>query len=77
VMALACAMGLLGACFGATSKWFQSALGWVGSSLASFDVKAFLPSAAALVAAHGAIVLGIAAVLFLVPAAVYLALSRD
>ena len=26
VIAFACAMGLLGACFGATSAWFQSAL---------------------------------------------------
>src|SRR5580700_1268045 len=26
VIALACAMGLLGACFGATSAWFQAAL---------------------------------------------------
>src|SRR5271157_3042876 len=30
VIALAAVMGLLGACFGATSKWFQSSLGWFG-----------------------------------------------
>jgi len=70
VIALACAVGLLGACFGATSRWFQSALGRIESGLDGFDAKALL-------AAHGAIVLATAAVLFLVPAAVYLALGRD
>lgn len=33
VIALACAVGLLGACFGATSGWFQSALRRTASSL--------------------------------------------
>jgi len=77
VIAFACAIGLLGACFGATSVWFQSALRSVASSVAGFDAKAFLPSAAALLAEHGALVLATAAVLFLVPTAVYLALGRD
>jgi hypothetical protein len=77
VIAFACAVGLLGACFGATSTWFQSALGWIGSSVAAFDVKAFLPSATALVAGHGVLVIAGAAVLFLVPTAVYLAMGRD
>ena len=77
VMALACAMGLLGACFGATSMWFQAVLGRIESSLAGLNFKAFLPSAEALVAAHGVIALGMAAVLFVVPAAVYLAMGRD
>ena len=66
VIALACAVGLLGACFGATSRWFQSALGRIESGLAGFDARALL-------AEHGAIVLAMAGVLFLVPAAVYLA----
>jgi hypothetical protein len=70
VIALACAVGLLGACFGATSQWFQSALGRIESGLAAIDAKALL-------AEHGAIVLATAAVLFLVPAAVYLALGRE
>jgi hypothetical protein len=77
VIACACAVGLLGACFGATSTWFQSALGWLASSVTAFDVRAFLPSAAALFVEHGALVLAMAAVLFLVPAAVYLAIGRD
>ena len=67
VIAFACAVGLLGACFGATPAWFQPALRWIAS----------LPSAAALLAEHGALVLATAAVLFLIPTAVYLALGRD
>ena len=77
VIALACAMGLLGACFGATSAWFQSALGRIGSSLAAFEIKTLLPSATTLLAEHSALVLAMAAVLLLVPAAVYLAMLRD
>ena len=77
VIAFACAVGLLGACFGATSTWFQSALGRITSSVAGFKIQALLPSATALVAGHGALVLAMAAVLFLVPAAVYLAMLRD
>jgi hypothetical protein len=77
VIAFACSVGVLGACFGATSTRFQSALGWMASSVAGFDVRAFLPSAISLVAQHGALVLAMAAVLFLVPTAVYLALGRD
>jgi hypothetical protein len=72
VIALACAAGLLGACIGATSSVFQSALGWVASSVAAFDWKAFVSSAVALLAEHGALAAGIAAVLLLAPAAVYL-----
>ena len=77
VIAFACAVGLLGACFGATSKWFQSALRWIVSSATGFDLKAFLPSTTALLAKHGALVLAMAVVLFLVPTAFYLALGRD
>jgi hypothetical protein len=70
VIALACAVGLLGACFGATSLWFQSALSRVESTLARFSATAF-------VAEHGLIVLAMAAVLLLVPGAVYLALGKE
>ncbi len=71
VIAFACAVGLLGACFGATSTWFQAALGRMASSVAA------LPSATALLAGHGVLVLAVAAVLFVVPTAVYLATGRD
>ena len=77
VIALACAMGLLGACFGATSAWFQSALAGVRSSLASMKIQALLPSATALIAGHGVLILAMAALLLLLPAAVYLAMLRE
>ncbi|HLM98750.1 MAG TPA: hypothetical protein VK335_05690 [Bryobacteraceae bacterium] len=77
VIALAAAMGLLGACFGATSKWFQSSLGWFASSIAGLRIPALLPSAFALVAEHGALVLAMAAIVLVVPAAIYFTMLRD
>jgi hypothetical protein len=77
VIAFACTIGLLGACFGATSTWFQSALARITSAAIGFEGKSLLPSATALMAEHGALVLATAAVLFVVPAAVYWALLRD
>ncbi len=71
VIALACAAGLAGACFGATSAWFQAALSRAGSRFA------FVPSAAQLVIEHGMLAAGLAVMLFLVPAAIYLAMGRD
>ncbi len=68
VIAFACAMGLLGACFGATSTWFQSALA---------RLHALLPATTALIAGHGILVLAAAAIVVLVPAAVYLTMLRD
>lgn len=70
VIALACAIGLLGACFGATSSWFQAGLARIETSLAGFSVGAFL-------AEHGLIVLAMALVVLLVPGAVYLAIGRE
>lgn len=66
----ACAVGLLGACFGATSAWFQSALRGVGVTLIGIDWAEEL-------IAHGALILGMAAVLFLVPVAAWLAMRRE
>jgi len=76
-IAFACAVGLLGACFGATSMWFQSAFRSIASRLGGFDARALLNSATAMSAQHGALVLGAAAMLFLVPTAVILALRRE
>ena len=70
LVALACAVGLLGACWGATSTWFQATLGWVSSSLAGFDLTS-------LIVEHGAFVIGMVAIVFLIPTAVYVALGRD
>ncbi|MDE3195760.1 MAG: hypothetical protein KGN84_05420 [Acidobacteriota bacterium] len=66
----ACAAGLLGACFGATSAWFQSALKWAGAGAGGIDVTD-------LIARHGALAAGVGAVLFLIPAAAWLALRRE
>jgi hypothetical protein len=59
VIALACAMGLLGACF------------------ATIKFQAMIPLTVAFVAAHGVLFLGMAAILLIVPAAVYLTLLRE
>lgn len=67
MLAGACAVGLTGACFGATSAWFQTAL---RSAFAGFDV-------AALVAEHSLLALAMGAVLFLVPAAAWLATRKE
>ena len=77
VIALASAVGLLGACFGATSRWFQASLAWVASSVAGLRVRALLPSALSLLAEHGALVLAMAVIVLLVPAAVYFTMLRD
>jgi hypothetical protein len=81
VVAFACAVGLLGACFGAMSTGFQSALRSVllsiGSRVSGLDVKALLLSTTTLLAGHGALALVMAVVLFLIPTAVYLVLGKD
>src|ERR1700688_2832954 len=66
VIAVACAMGLLGACFGATSPWFQLALRGATSSLAALKFQALLPFTGAFVAEHGALLLGMGAMLLVV-----------
>jgi hypothetical protein len=70
VMALATAAGLAGACFGATSAWFQATLAHVEAELASVPFQTLL-------AEHSVIAVGGAAVLLLFPAAVVWAILRD
>lgn len=77
VIAFACAMGLLGACFGATSTWFQSSLHRTVSSLAALRFQTLLPFTGAFVAQHVALLIGIAAILIVIPAAVYLTVLRE
>jgi hypothetical protein len=72
LVAFACAVGLLGACFGATSTWFQSTLRWVASSAAAVP-----PSAMGILIQHGPFILAMAGLFFLVSTAVYFALGRD
>jgi hypothetical protein len=69
LIAFACATGLLGACFGATSAWFQAALRSVISWNASNSITALL-------AEHFVLVAGMAGVLLLVPAAAYFVILR-
>lgn len=70
VIAFGCVMGLFGACFGATSAWFQSALQRLAAAVAAID-------APALFAGHGLLILVAGAVLLLLPAAVCFAMFRD
>ncbi|MDQ1472815.1 MAG: hypothetical protein QOJ99_4295 [Bryobacterales bacterium] len=65
VLAFACAIGLLGACFGATSTWFQGAmLEWRGVLAAAFTEHAGLTALAV-------------ALVLVVPGAVYWIVVRD
>jgi hypothetical protein len=76
VAALACATGLIGACFGAISAWFQSALLKLGAAAAEARLP-LLDSAASVIAAHGVLALALVALLLLLPAALCLAVWRD
>lgn len=66
VIALACATGLLGACIGATSEWFQSALRWVQAQPLT-----------GLIAGHLVLAVGMAAAIIVIPAAAYWTFGRD
>jgi hypothetical protein len=74
VLAFACAVGLLGACFGATSTWFQSALLRVRSG---YDRTGLLPMMAAALAEHAVLAVLVIALVFVVPGAVYWVVARD
>lgn len=69
VLAFACAMGLIGACFGATSTWFQ---GWLRETYSSLG-----PALMSAMVEHGALTAAVAVLVLLVPAAVYLVVVRD
>lgn len=73
VVAFGVAMGLLGACFGATSQWFQAGL----ARIASTDKAAWLVWATGLLAEHGALVMGTLAAVVLLPTVVFVAMGRD
>jgi hypothetical protein len=70
LIAFGCAVGLLGACFGATSEWFQAGLKWVAT-------RELIPSVTALLTEHFVIALTVTAAFLLIPAALYLAVRRD
>lgn len=77
VIAFACAAGLLGACFGATSTWFQSVLAKLSATAAGLRIAELLPPAAAMITGYGFWLLAVGAVLLLIPTAIYLAFLRD
>ena len=70
IVAFACAMVLMGACLGATSRWFQAGLKRVWTEVAAID-------ATALIAGHWVLFACMAAMLFVVPVAVYLVAGKD
>ena len=76
VIAFACAMGLLGACFGATSAWFQAALLRAAAALSTFKLHAALLLVSAFVSEHAILLLAIAGILLAVPAACLTALRE-
>ena len=76
-VAFACAVGVLGACFGATSTWFQAVLTRFAASAAQFDAAALLAYAAGALDGRGALALGLVALILLVPTVVYVILARD
>jgi hypothetical protein len=76
-IAFACAVGLLCANFRTASACVRPVLRRIASGMGDVDLGAWLTSATMLLAEHGALALAMAAVLFLVPAAVYLALGRE
>ncbi len=53
VLTLACAMGIIGACFGASSLWFQAGLHWLGVHL---NAEAWGPAVLGLGVIGGAMV---------------------
>jgi len=74
VLSFACAMGLLGACFGATSTWFQGALRGAGSG---FEWKSLASGFGSVVSEHG-VLAGLAVALVVgVPGAVYWVVVRE
>lgn len=77
VVAFACGVGLVGACIGATSHWFQAGLKWAWNEVAGVNPGALIPYAAALIAGHGLLAACMVAMVFVVPVAVYLAIGRD
>lgn len=77
VVAFASAMVLMGACIGATSNWFQSALKAAWKAAAGIDWKAVVPYATTLIAQHALLATCMVAMLFVLPVALYLAIGKD
>ncbi len=63
VLAFSAAMGLLGACFGATSEWFQGTVRWAGAIQLPWTTVAGIA--------------GLAALVLVVPFAIVAVIGRD
>ncbi len=74
IAAFACAIGLLGACIGATSSWFQAALKGLWAELT--DVN-FLAYATGLIMGHWLLALCMVTMILVIPVSVYLMIGRD
>jgi hypothetical protein len=74
IAAFACAIGLLGACIGATSSWFQTVVKGLWAELA--DVN-FLTNAAGLITGHWLLALCMVTMILVIPVGVYLMVVRD
>ena len=73
VVAFASVVALLGACFGATSIWFQESLHSAAVTLRGMDSQTML----SMLMEHGALVGAMVAVLALLPAVIYLTVAKD
>jgi hypothetical protein len=73
VAAFASVVALLGACFGATSTWFQNSLHSAAIGLHDLDWS----TVGRLVVQHGALAAAMLILLLLIPAVVYLTVSKD
>ena len=76
VAALGCAAGVAGACFGASSSWFQSTLQWLGTKSDAFT-SSVLPLVLGALVDHRVLAIAALAMLIGLPALVLLALGRD
>ena len=77
VAAFAFAVALMGACIGATSSWFQAGLKGTWAAIKGFDMATFIPYATGLIASHALLFTCIAAMVLVVPVAVYFAVAKD
>jgi hypothetical protein len=73
VIAFASVVALLGACFGATSTWFQASVHSLSTNVRDLDSQPLIP----LLIEHGALAAAMLALLVLVPAVVYLTVSKE
>lgn len=75
--AVVCAAAVLGACSRVVFDWMHGAFGRIASSLSAIDLAAAFATAGKLMAEHGALALAMGIVVVLLPAAVYMLMTRE